>query len=101
MFYIEIFNNFKLFLSQTETLPEKVAECEKGGYTFSETIKLTKEIISILSFLIVSHYLKLRIPRLHVDFLRILFEKLSIINTVFHRRNPFSYNYQPLVLYNE
>ena len=101
VFYFTIIIDCKLFSSQTERLFQKIDEYRKGGYKFNEIIKLTLKINSSLSFINISHHLKLRVPNLHVEFFRKISEEATKLNTLIDRRNPLFYSYQQWVLYNK
>ena len=60
-------------------------------------MKLTVNINPHQPFIKNSQYFKLRIPKVHVEFFRILSESPSIINTYIDRRNTLFYSYQQWV----
>ena len=68
VFYITKTNVFNLSTCQSDRLFNKIEGYEKDGYKLTEIIKLTLKIKSSLSYLNISLCLKLRIPKLHVNF---------------------------------
>ena len=96
VFYFTIFNDFKLFLSQIES--KKIDEYEKDAYEFNEIIITTKKTKSSLSYVKTSQLLKLRLPKLHIEFLTIISEVSTKPNTIIDGRNPLFYSYKHWVL---
>ena len=79
--------------SYFDRLRKKVGECEKDSYILIEILKLTVKIISSFSYINVSLYVKLRIPRVHVELFKFTSENPTILNKLTHRRNPLFYSY--------
>ena len=79
-------------------LIKKIVEYEKDSYKFNEVMIITMKNNSHLSYMKFFQYSKLFIPRLHVDFFRILSEKPPTISTLIDGRNPTFYSYQQMIL---
>ena len=53
-------------------LNEKIEKDQQIGFVFNETVKLTRKIDSILSIINICYYLKIPIPIMHRQFLKII-----------------------------
>ena len=74
VFYFTNLNDFRLSLFQTKRFCKKTDEYEKDRYNFEKTIKITIKANSNRSYISISNYSNLRIPKLHVEFFRKLSE---------------------------
>ena len=70
----------------------KIKNARKHCFRFSEIVKLTSKIYSSISNINICYYLKLPIPKMHGDFLKLLPQNPENVKSVCNDRNsPFHF----------
>ena len=94
---------YKSFNSEFYGLNKKIRNAQKSGFKIKEIMKLTMKIASNLSNQKICYSLNMSIPRLHLEFFRLLYQDSNSItynNTFLNDQNhPVLHTYRRWILF--